>query len=229
MARVPTATTPTPDAVRDGSARQVRSEQAIEDEPRRTRRSTLNAVGLPTDIPDRFKKPGFAYSWFPFSVLNEPVEALQQTMVEDGGWEPVHTHEMKGYMPSNYSHSVVEYGGQRLYSRPQYLEDESRMEDEIRARRQSDGRLNSARQDDPRAPHTQGMRAPDETFVRRGERASDSAGLQQQTEYEREQRRQQRATQDPLGGSLRTSADDVSPEERRDIAAEYAAGRGRFA
>jgi hypothetical protein len=212
----------------------VRSDPRIpadpgEEMPRRTRRSTLNKTGMATDIPERFKKPGWAYGWFPFSVLNEQVEPWMQSAVEDGGWEPVRTEEMPGYMPSGFTGSVIEYGGQRLYSRPQYLEDESRMEDEMRARRQSDGRLSAARVDDPRAPHTYGIQAPDETFVKRGQQGGDPRAMEEQMMRERESSRRARENQDPLGGGLKTSADDISQEERQEIAENFRRGRGRFA
>lgn len=205
-----------------------RIEQGAEIEPRRTRRSTLNQSGMPTDIPDNLKRPGWAYSWFPFMVINQPVEPWVQSAVEDGGWEPVRTDDMRAFVPSNYDRPVIEYGGQRLYTRPQYLEDESREEDLVRARRQSEGRLDAARTPDPRAPHTVGMQTRDETFVRRGQNGGDTAQMEAQAQYDRANRRAERAQQDPLGGSLRTSADDVTADEQAEIAAQHRAGRGRF-
>ena len=205
-----------------------RSEQTVEEQPRRTRRSTLNNVGLATDIPERFKKPGWAYAWWPMTVMNEPVEPWVQSAVEDGGWEPVRTNEMPGFMPSSYAHATIQAYGQMLYSRPQYLEDESREEDIIRARRQSEGRLESARIEDPRAPHTYGMKTPDETFVRRGDRAADINSMEADVMAQRESARRSRSAQDPLSGSLRTSADDISPEERAQIAEDHRRGRSRF-
>ena len=148
--------------------------------------------------------------------------------VEGGGWMPVRTEDMPGFMHSGYTGAVIEMGGQRLYERPQYLEDESREEDKIRAARQSEGRLASARVADPRAPHTVSMQTRDETFIRRGQNGGDSARLEEQAYHDRANARAAREQQDLHGGSLRTSADDVSAEEQAELAAAYRAGRGRF-
>ena len=215
------------DETETADPRALRGTEAAE-EPRRTRRSRLGAVYSAFDVPDRLKRPGWAYSFFPFSVVNEPVEATMQMMVDEGGWEPVPASHMPGYPHAGYQGTNIEFGGQRLYMRPEYLDRESRAEDVARARNQSEGRLQQARVEDPRAPHAQTMQTADETFVRPGAPNRNVADLEAEASAARESARANRASQDVFRDGLRVSADDVSPAERAEIAAQIRAGRGKF-
>lgn len=201
----------------------------------RTRRSTIDQTGMPTDIPDHLKMPGWAYAWFPTHVYGEPVEMWQTTAIQNGGWEAVPARLMltlqrrgtENLIPANWQGENVEQGGQMLYMRPQYLDDQSRQEDIDRARRQSEGRLSQARIDDPRAPHVVQQRSPEEVFVRPGGRAESADQLAQMADAHRESARAARRQQDPMGGSLKTSADDISVEERAEIALRHRRSEGR--
>ncbi len=207
--------------------RALRGSEGVE-EPRRTRRSRIGAVYSAFDVPERLKRPGWAYSFFPVSIYNEPVEATMQMMVDEGGWEPVPAAQMPGYPHAGYQGTNIEFGGQRLYMRPDYLERESRAEDIARARAQSEGRLQQARVEDPRAPNVQTMQTADETFVRPGAPGRDLASMEAEAYAARESARAARANQDAFRDGLRVSADDVSPAEREQIAAQIRAGRGKF-
>jgi hypothetical protein len=213
--------------------RYLRQFLEVDQLPRRTRKSTLDTTGLPTDIPDHLKMPGWAYCWFPTHVYGEPVEMWQQTAIENGAWEPVParlilTLQKRGsvnLLPEGWRESTVDQGAQRLYMRPEYIDAQSRAEDIARARRQSEGRLNLARVDGPLTNYANLQRTQEPVYVEPGVRGTDA--LAAEVEMRRGEARAARAAQDPLGGSLRTSADDIPAAERAEIAARHRRADGR--
>ena len=215
----------------------LRFEMHPDDMPRRTRMSTLGMSEIDkTNLPEHLMTPGWAYAWFAYAVYNEPVETWQTTAIADGLWEPVPARLIlkrqhaagvgaRTIIPNDYAGKWVERGGQRLYTRPQSIDDESRREDIARAQRQSSGRLDAARIENLAATGMYQQRAPTESFVQPGVRGMDM--LAAEAEMQREASRRSREAQNQGGERVTTSADDISPQEREQYADKYRKPDGR--
>lgn len=229
--------TASPATAPDTAGRTNRFEMHPDDLPRRTRRSTLGQVGMDTDLPAHLQRPGWVYAWFPRTVYNEPVETWQITAVADGGWEEVPSQHIlddqrkhpgeRTLIPQSYANEFVERGGQVLYMRPYYLEEQSRAEDLKRAQMQSQGRLESAQIDNIKGSMYQ-RKSQDEVFVRPGLSGQGASMLEAEAQRNRADRAASRRSENALNADRQiTSADDISAEERAEIANRHRGADGR--
>lgn len=129
-----------PMSVKAAAAKQAEP-QALEEGPRKTRRSRIGQSGDNFYIPEEWKQKGMDYQWWVIKVYNTPVDDHEFVMIADGGWEVVRPSEMPGAVPRDYKGNSIERFGQRLYKRPMYLTDESRAEDARIAREQRDAKI----------------------------------------------------------------------------------------
>lgn len=81
------------------------------------------------EFPDRLKKKGWDYQWWPIRVMGEPMDPSSLVEVREGGWRPVPAKDMPDLVPPGWDKPHVERGGQVLYMRPMHLTQEARAED----------------------------------------------------------------------------------------------------
>lgn len=81
------------------------------------------------DFPDRLKKKGWDYQWWPIRVMGEPMDPSSLVEIREGGWRPVSAKDMRELVPPGWDKPHVERGGQVLYMRPMHLTMEARAED----------------------------------------------------------------------------------------------------
>lgn len=154
-ASAPQVTAPTPEEAAQDEALLAQGERLAEEtaaersrgtgakdraQPRATRteyldedgkpiRRRVNREGNPFDLPEKDKKSGWDYAWWPVRIQGEQVDPSFIVEVREGGWRPVDPKDMPNYMPPGWEKKFIERGGQILYTRPMHLTEESRAED----------------------------------------------------------------------------------------------------
>jgi hypothetical protein len=109
-----------------------------------TRRSRIDRQEGRFSIPDRLKKPGWDYGFWPLSILGQPVSRSDIADVYQGGWRPVKAEEMPELLPPGDKSEFVEEGGQRLYKRPMKFTEEAKEEERALAQQQTTERIYAA-------------------------------------------------------------------------------------
>lgn len=94
-------------------------------------------------VPDNWKKRGWDYQFWVYSVLNQPVEGT--TEIWEGGWRPVYWRDVpKPWAPDAKADEQIARGGQLLYLRPMELTQQARNEEYQAAEQQKRDRIQSA-------------------------------------------------------------------------------------
>lgn len=111
-------------------------------------RESNSGVATTFDVPEQGKRPGWDYTWWPFKITGEEVDASTIVEYTRGGWIPVPATHFPSLVPRGWRKPVIERQGMRLFMRPQRLSDEAKTETYRQAFEQKANRLAAAQAGD---------------------------------------------------------------------------------
>jgi hypothetical protein len=112
----------------------AREEETPDDVMTRTRVSRDQRESGRYDVPAHMKKPGWDYQWCTVSIIGQPADASDLTIIQEAGWRPEVAKNWPGYVPMGSDpNAPVTRFGQVLHSRPMSLTIAAREEEYIAA------------------------------------------------------------------------------------------------
>jgi len=100
------------------------------------------------DIPERGRREGWDYQWWPTHYVGEEVDPSYQVEIARGSWFPVPASHFPQLCPPGWKRPTIDREGMRLYMRPMRLTEEARNEAAQMAYRQKMDRLAAAQAGD---------------------------------------------------------------------------------
>jgi len=117
---------------------------SVERGDQRLTREPQGQVATTFDVPEQGKRPGWDYTWWPYKIVGQEVDAAELVEYAKGGWLPVPSSHFPSLVPQGWGKPVIERHGQRLFMRPMRLSEEARIESLQHAFEQKANRLAAA-------------------------------------------------------------------------------------